>query len=84
MVTFQEVILAVPYTELCWEVEEPQFDVDTDTFPCLLLQFLHREVGEDGRENKVTKILKVYSRQVSALFYIYSLFMEYALCTLFR
>ena len=62
---FQEVILAVPYTELCWELEEAQFDVDTDTFPCLLLQFLHTETGEDGRQVKVTKILKVYSRQVN-------------------
>ena len=55
----------MPYVELCWEVEEAQFDVDTDTFPCLLLQFLHKAVGEDGREQKVTKILRVYSRQVS-------------------
>ena len=40
MVMFQEVILAVPYTELCWEVEEPQFDVGNDIFPWLCIRRL--------------------------------------------
>ena len=42
MVMFQEVILAVPYTELCWEVEGPQFDVDTDIFPWLCFRRLFK------------------------------------------
>ena len=60
----QEVLLAVPFTELCWEYEEPQFDVDDDSFPALLLQFLVTEQDEDGRPRQVTKVLQVYSRQV--------------------
>ncbi|XP_052275436.1 FERM domain-containing protein 8-like isoform X1 [Dreissena polymorpha] len=59
-----EVLLAVPFTELCWEYIEPQFDVDDDAFPALLLQFLVTETNPDsGAPQQVTKVLQVYSRQ---------------------
>ncbi|KAL4238362.1 FERM domain-containing protein 8 [Mactra antiquata] len=62
-----EVLLAVPYSELCWEYGEPQFDVDDDAFPCLYLQFLTNETTSDGVERRVTKILQVYSRQAKMM-----------------
>lgn len=62
-----EVLLAVPYTKLCWGYKEPQFDVDDESFPCLLLQFLVNEPGSDGVERRVTKVLEVYSRQAKMM-----------------
>ncbi|XP_045176193.2 putative FERM domain-containing protein FRMD8P1 isoform X3 [Mercenaria mercenaria] len=62
-----EVLLAVPYTELCWEYGEPQFDVDDDSFPCVFLQFLVNERTPDGVERRVTKVLQVYSRQAKMM-----------------
>ncbi|XP_052768145.1 FERM domain-containing protein 8-like isoform X2 [Mya arenaria] len=58
-----EVLLAVPFTELCWEYVEPQFDVDDDSFPALLLQFLVNEKTPEGQTRQVTKVLQVFSRQ---------------------
>lgn len=62
-----EVILAVPFTELCWEYGEPQFDVDDDSFPCLFLQFLVDEKTDEGTVRRVTKILQVYTRQAKMM-----------------
>jgi len=60
-------LLAVPFSELCYEYGEPQFDVDDDAFPCLMLQFLVNEVTPQGTTRRVTKILQVYSRQVKSM-----------------
>ncbi|KAL3873478.1 hypothetical protein ACJMK2_036590 [Sinanodonta woodiana] len=58
-----EVLLAVPYVDLMWNYIEPQFDVDDDAFPCLMLQFLVVMEEEGGSEVTVTKLLQVFSRQ---------------------
>ncbi|KAJ8309210.1 hypothetical protein KUTeg_014084, partial [Tegillarca granosa] len=57
----QEVLLAVPYSHLSWNLDLNEDDEALE--PCLLIQFLHKENPED--ETEVTKVLQIYSRQVS-------------------
>ena len=55
-----EVILAVPYEELSWNLDTNE-DED-DLIPCLLVQFLCKEDGSD-----ITKVLQIYSRQAKLM-----------------
>ena len=54
---FQLVDLAVPFTEMSWQLHDN--DIDEDKLPSLFIQFLAKDEGEN-----VTKLLEIHSKQV--------------------
>lgn len=68
-----ELLLSIPFRQLSWEFQDPEFDGDNDPPPCLFLQFLVVRPKSTKRkesfteEEQVTKLLKVYSREAKLM-----------------
>lgn len=75
--THCDLLVSIPFCQLSWEFQDPDFDGDNDPPPCLFIQFLAASDeglvddasldGAKGVVEEVTKLLKIYSREAKLM-----------------